>query len=225
MPLPGGNRVALGRRGSYDAADRTLVSAEIAGRIVPDKEGSCGLQFFAYGSLVNLTTISADVQSRRAKAVGWMRQWRDPREVDSGPICGLTISAAGDNAIEGVLLQGNPDFAAELRAREADDLAANIDVTLEDGTIVRAQTYVVPPSRARWADASCPICLSYLDCILQGYLAQFGLQGVRRFIETTEGWHLPLVNDRTAPRYPRPVKLSIEERSALDDCLSRQGLL
>jgi hypothetical protein len=188
-----------------------------------DKESS-GLRLFAYGSLVNLSTIAADVQVHRAAANGWVRQWRDPRSVDTGIICGLTISPRIGMAIDGLLLQGGQTFVDEIRAREADDLATTIRVVLDRGDVVEARTYVVPTVRARWADPNCPICLSYLDCILEGYL-RLGPEAIDRFIETTEGWSLPLMNDRAAPRYPRPVKLSAEEKIAVDECLRKHKLL
>ena len=33
-----------------------------------------------------------------------------------------------------------------------------------------------------------PILLSYLDVVVQGYLAEFGEAGVARFFASTDGW-------------------------------------
>ena len=63
--------------------------------------------------------------------------------------------------------------------------------------------------------------LSYIDVVVQGYLAEFGMTGVRHFFETTEGWHAPILNDRAAPIYLRAQALTEEERQIVDEGLSR----
>ena len=51
-----------------------------------------------------------------------------------------------------------------------------------------------------------PILQSYLDAVLQGFLAEFGKEGARNFLATT-------------PIYPRAVRLSPEEQLFFDDLL------
>ena len=68
-----------------------------------------------------------------------------------------------------------------------------------------------------------PIALSYLDVVVQGYLAEFGEAGVARFFETTDGWDAPVLNDRDAPIYRRHRPSSAKERRLVSDHLSALG--
>ena len=63
--------------------------------------------------------------------------------------------------------------------------------------------------------------LSYIDVVVQGYLAEYGPDGAERFFETTGGWDVPILNDRAAPLYPRHTMLSGSERTFVDAALAR----
>jgi len=52
-----------------------------------------------------------------------------------------------------------------------------------------------------------PLLQSYVDCVLAGFLAVFGWDGVERFMQSTQGWSAPMLADRAAPLYPRAVQL------------------
>ncbi|MFT6224241.1 MAG: hypothetical protein ACJA1F_002090 [Paracoccaceae bacterium] len=65
-----------------------------------------------------------------------------------------------------------------------------------------------------------PILRSYLDVVVQGYLQVFGEQGVVDFFATTRGWQAPVLDDRTAPVYPRHQLLSSSETALVDAHLS-----
>ncbi len=73
-------------------------------------------------------------------------------------------------------------------------------------------------------DAEHPILLSYVDCVLKGYLDQYGERGVSHFIDHTEGWHIPIRDDRENPRYSRAVRLEDRERDLFDQLLRRAGV-
>jgi hypothetical protein len=64
------------------------------------------------------------------------------------------------------------------------------------------------------------ILLSYLDVVVQGFLQEFGPEGVTRFFETTDGWDTPVLTDRAAPRYPRAQKLTAQETALVDQHLA-----
>ena len=64
--------------------------------------------------------------------------------------------------------------------------------------------------------------LSYLDVVVQGYLREFGEQGVQRFFDTTDGWDAPVLNDRADPVYPRHRTLNEQERALVDDMLAER---
>jgi hypothetical protein len=60
------------------------------------------------------------------------------------------------------------------------------------------------------------ILQSYLDAVLQGFLAVHGEAGARRFVEETDGFETVLHLDRQEPLYPRAVRLSEVERLLFD---------
>ena len=62
-----------------------------------------------------------------------------------------------------------------------------------------------------------PILLSYLDTV--------GPEGAARFFETTSGWDAPILDDRSAPRYPRHQRLSPAETTVVDQHLARLGCI
>ena len=80
--------------------------------------------------------------------------------------------------------------------------------------------YAVPETRHHTPPEPHPIVLSYLDVVVQGYLRVYGEAGAHRFFETTEGWGLPVLNDRAAPRYPRHQPLSAAETAFVDTKLA-----
>jgi len=65
-----------------------------------------------------------------------------------------------------------------------------------------------------------PLLQSYVDCVLAGFLAVFGWDGVDRFISTTTGWTAPMLADRAAPLYPRAVTLEQGVEARFDERLA-----
>jgi hypothetical protein len=68
-----------------------------------------------------------------------------------------------------------------------------------------------------------PILLSYLDCVVQGFNTVYGTDGVRDFFRSTSGWDTPILNDRSAPVYPRAQMLSSMETKLTDDHIAMVG--
>ena len=81
------------------------------------------------------------------------------------------------------------------------------------------QVYATRPDISREAGTSHPILLSYLDVVVQGYLQQFGPDGVADFFTTTRGWSTPILDDRSSPIYPRAQRLTSEEQACVDGWL------
>ena len=176
--------------------------------------------FFGYGSLVNRAT-HVYAPAHRARLRGWRRAWRHTGHRD-GPF--LTAIPCPESEIEGLIAAvPGADWAA-LDARESgyDRLALGTGLTVEAVTGIETQIYSVPDHSV--TDGDGPILLSYLDVVLQGYLIEFGPTGVRRFMETTDGWQTPVLDDRAAPRYPRHQRLSAEEIAMVDAELARLGV-
>ncbi len=134
----------------------------------------------------------------------------------------LTVIPDPETTIDGLIaaVPGN-DWAA-LDAREYGYMRHN------SGTAV-AHDVVPTPDIAHYAiplaDTGAAgdhvILLSYLDVVVQGFLREFGSDGVTRFFDTTQGWDTPVLNDRAAPHYPRHQNLLDTETALVDHHLNR----
>jgi len=177
--------------------------------------------FFGYGSLVNRAT-HIYAPAHRARLKGWRRAWRHTGLRD-GPF--LTAIPCPDSEIEG-LVAAVPDadwVALDRREEGYDRLPVGPGLTVEALMGVAPQIYAVPETGAM-TDGG-PILMSYLDVVLQGYLLEFGQGGVRRFMDTTDGWDTPVLNDRTDPRYPRHQRLTEAETALVDAEIARLGVI
>lgn len=169
--------------------------------------------FFGYGSLVNVATHSYP-EPTQATLPGWRRIWRTTTLRETAF---LSVERDPGTQIDGLIARVPNAEWADLDAREA--AYTRIDVTGSLATPHQTAVYRVHPDLV---DDTAPggILLSYLDVVVQGYLHSFGPQGVARFFATTSGWNLPVINDRTAPRYPRHQHLTDSERNLVDQCLT-----
>lgn len=177
--------------------------------------------FFGYGSLVNLRTHSYP-DTRRAELHGWRRTWCHTRLQDEAF---LSVHAAPGAVIRGVTAEVPGRDWAALDLREAGyDRHAVTDRVLHDlADPAEVQVYAVP-DRHRRGEPGAHVLLSYLDVVVQGFLHQYGAEGAAHFFDTTDGWDLRVIDDRTTPRYPRHQILTPAERAEVDSHLSRLGV-
>lgn len=176
--------------------------------------------FFGYGSLVNRRTHRYR-PALRASIGGWRRSWR---ATTLRPAAFLTATPAGpDDRIEGLIapVPGHDWSALDMREAGYDRHPAT-DVTHDNGADLEIAVYAIPGRPGLEAE-NCPILLSYLDVVVQGFAVEFGPEGVARFFESTDNWRLPVADDRAAPLYPRAQTLSEEERALTDLWLDRVG--
>jgi hypothetical protein len=166
-------------------------------------------QFFGYGSLVNLAT-HAYPNAHEFEVAGWARTWTTTR---SRPYAYLTATEKPGTVILGARADVPRGDWTALDAREA----GYARLMLSDGVAIYS---VLATDRV---DAPAPILLSYLDVVIQGYLAMFGAAGAAHFFDTTQGWDRPILNDRPAPIYPRAQILSDAETSCVDQAITRLG--
>jgi hypothetical protein len=167
---------------------------------------------FGYGSLVNRAT-HAYGPARTARISGWRRTWRyTPHR--SGPF--LTALPSPGDAIDGLIaaIPGGDWAALDLREEGYDRLP-----TPESGVMI----YAVPDHGPIDVDGRDPILLSYVDVVFQGYLREFGPVGLDRFVTTTDGWDIPIRDDRACPVYPRHQQLSADETARVDAILRALG--
>jgi len=169
--------------------------------------------FFGYGSLVN-TRTHAYVAPRPATLPGWRRTWTHTRLRD---VAFLSVRPCADSQIDGLIAHvPGADWAA---LDERERAYTRIDVT--DRLRAAQPTALYQVAEEHQTGEVGPILRSYLDVVVQGYLHHFGKDGVARFFASTDGWHMPVEDDRSAPRYPRAQVLTPEETALVDHHLRR----
>jgi hypothetical protein len=174
--------------------------------------------FFGYGSLVN-TSTHAFPEASPARLSGWRRVWR---ETDLRPVVFLSVEPVHGCQIDG-LIAAVPD--GDWHALDAREYAYDRHIVTDQvhtktlANLSSVQVYATRPDISRVAGTNYPILLSYLDVVVQGYLHQFGTDGVADFFATTGGWSAPILDDRSAPIYPRAQSLTSKEQAIVDNWL------
>ncbi|NUB46703.1 gamma-glutamylcyclotransferase [Fertoebacter nigrum] len=164
-------------------------------------------QFFGYGSLVNRATHGY-APALPATLPGWRRAWL---QLPGRPFAILSAEPA-PGQIDGLLAAVPGDDWAALDLREA--LYRRHPVQVAGAS---AHIYAVPDARP--ATAETPILRSYLDAVIQGFLREHGPQGAARFHASTAHW-VRVLDDRSAPLYPRAQRLTARETAAVDALIS-----
>ena len=189
-----------------------------------NKGGFCCMQdafFFGYGSLVNRKThVFHDAHP--ATAVGWRRAWR---ATAARPIAYLTALPHPTGQIEGLIapVPHGSWHALDQREHAYARVPVSDRVTHPLPNRPEIAIYAIPQGTHHAPTVENPILLSYVDVVLQGYLAEFGQDGVARFLASTDGWDAPVLDDRKAPIYPRHQSLVPAERRMVDRALADLG--
>ncbi|MCW2309475.1 gamma-glutamylcyclotransferase family protein [Rhodobium gokarnense] len=184
---------------------------------------------FGYGSLVNQATLPAGTTSMPGTLSGFRRAWRIAGKTPIGHTCGLTAEPEEGSTIRGTLILYPRSELADLDEREwrYDRHDLDLEAFAPDGDAAEVPemriVYRVKPEHERWGDEEHPVIQSYVDCVLRGYFERWGVLGVRHFVETTAGWHIPIRRDRAAPRYRRAVRITAEEEALFDHVLAEAG--
>ena len=172
---------------------------------------------------MNEQTRSAHTLATPTWITGWIRQWKHCADTPFGKICALTVARRENSTIHGVLIQDETDKIAEVDRREIGYRREGVEIQDErvKSSIIGMDTFIYVSTQEynRWGNAEFPIYQSYLDCVLAGYLKLWGRDGAANFIATTEGWYVPILNDRSSPKYPRAVQLSEIDRCVIDELL------
>lgn len=178
--------------------------------------------FFGYGSLVNRRTHDyADPQP--ARLTGWKRLWR---HTDLRPVAYLTVVPDEGCEIDGLMAAVPAEGWAALDQRERayDRVPAGHQVRHGLQRAPEVVVYSIPEGKHGVPDHTCPVLLSYIDVVVQGYFREFGELGARAFFTTTGGWDVPVFDDRSSPIYPRHQALSTTEQGVVDEMLSDLGV-
>ncbi len=178
--------------------------------------------FFGYGSLVNRATHDF-TGARPAQIRGWRRAWR---ATPIRAVSFLTVVPAPGHKLLGLIapVPDNSWDSLDLRERAYDRYPAHHAVIHDLPHKPEIAIYAIPEGKHSPPTPENPILLSYLDVVLQGYLREFGPDGVEHFFDTTDGWEAPVIDDRAAPRYPRAAVLSKSERRTIDAVLEKKDL-
>lgn len=188
--------------------------------------------YFGYGSLVNRATLRTEIVAAiPARLSGYRRVWRSrpaqaPKFGGIGPAV-LTSERDEGAAIDGLLVIDRLENLPDVDEREnlyrrnvitSGDLAfTGAAPDLDFPLFVYERNY--EPEEG--AEPS-PILRSYLDAVMQGFLTEFGQSGLTRFISETDGFDLPVHEDRDEPVYPRPVVLGEGEAELFAAMLARR---
>ncbi|MBL4751184.1 MAG: gamma-glutamylcyclotransferase [Amylibacter sp.] len=179
---------------------------------------SLGTEFFGYGSLVNLATHNY-LNPRKASVQGWRRQWVYSLKRD---VSFLSVSPDPTCSISGLVADVAHIGWEALDKREVGYNRFELDGTaLPKADFSGVQIYSADPDHVDPAAYEKPILLSYIDCVVQGFLEHFGEAGVAAFFDTTAGWERSIKDDRTAPIYPRAQILTDAQTKLVDRHLSK----
>jgi hypothetical protein len=157
--------------------------------------------------------------AQAATLTGWRRVWR---HTNLRKLAYLTVIPDADSTLEGLIaaVPGNDWDALDLREAAYDRLPAAHQVRHTLPHQPEIAVYSIPHDAHLAPSADHPVLLSYIDVVTQGYLREFGPEGAARFFTTTAGWDMPVLDDRTAPIYPRHQRLSRSETAFVDDQLA-----
>jgi len=179
--------------------------------------------FFGYGSLVNRATHDYP-NAHHATASGWRREWRHTHHRQAAF---LTAVPCPNSRIDGLMAQvpNNDWLALDDREYAYQRIAASDDITHTLGAQTDVSIYAIETGDHHTPTQDHPILLSYLGTVVQGYLNEFGQDGVTAFFDTTSGWDAPILDDRHAPIYPRSQNLTRIETGLLESHMQRLSCL
>jgi len=183
--------------------------------------------YFGYGSLVNRQTLRTKFLGvRRASVTGWRRFWL-PRPAPQMAL--LSVRPEDDCPTEGVVVYDHADHLPAVDEREVGyhrRVVMPDRVRIEDAPPFAVPLFIYEARRETpdAADVGSRFLQSYLDAVLQGFLALYGREGVERFVAETEGFETEIVRDRAQPLYPRSVTLSPAEAEFFDALVATRGV-
>lgn len=189
--------------------------------------------YFGYGSLVNRATLRTRyIDAVPARLSGWKRCWR-PRPAGDVSVAGhvssmLSARRHDDHAIDGLLVYDSLENLPEVDQREAkyDRMSVGLDSLTIDVAVPHECPVYIYEAHTNTAphDPGDPILQSYLDAVMQGFMHEFGENGVRGFLHSTDGFERPVRSDRHDPVYARAVDLPAHQRDLFDGLLLEKGV-
>ena len=173
---------------------------------------------FGYGSLVNRDT-HAYPEAHPARLSGWRRIWR---HTTRRQVAFLNVVLDAGSEIAGMMLsvpREEPELAQREYAYGRVIVTDRVSHALPG--LPEVNVFAITEGEVRAPSTDHAILMSYVDMVAGGYFREFGAAGLSEFFETTDGWDAPILNDRTAPRYPRHREQDPEVIERVDEALSR----
>ena len=189
------------------------------------------IEYFGYGSLVNLDSLRTPyLEARRATLRGWQRTWlARPRVADSFAaienLAFLSVIRVPGKNIDGLVITDHASSLKSLDERESlysrvslhtDELELHDEFSHNQESAGAASGQFLYVADACEMTQRPHILRSYLDVVMQGYLFQFGENGLTQFMQTTQNFDCPILEDRSDPLYPRATVLSDSEISLFE---------
>ncbi|WP_297736702.1 hypothetical protein [uncultured Maricaulis sp.] len=186
-----------------------------------------------YGSLLSSysrrTYSGIETPVRPIVATGWRRGWTVRYGDEAATYAGVR-HAAGHH-LHAALVP--TEITPELRHRERGYVFTEVDPAsvypddADDTPLPPGRYWIVVNRSQVRADADHPIPQTYVDTCLSGCLETGGEARARAFIQATELWDSPWIDDRDRanPLYPRRTPLSHDDRARVDALLDGCGVL
>ena len=179
------------------------------------------MYIFGYGSLIN--SSSRQLTGQTGKAIpaivdGLVRYWS---KIDDSYVLSPLIVNQGQGQVNGVLLEVDEVALVEFDCRER----GYHRIELNPDQIEAHQGF--DPSQTIWVyikdeiEAPCnnsPIVQTYVDTVIAGCL-EISESFASHFVQHTQGWQHPMVNDRHQPKYGNLAGVSEHHHSIIDDLL------
>lgn len=184
--------------------------------------------YFGFGSLVNTATLRTDyIETIPVALKGWRRHWQGRPAVDDPEIALLSIHKYDNAQLYGLIVVDSLENLEAVDEREQGYQRVQLshDDFHAQGRDLPANLYVYVANAANEPDSQPPLLQSYLDAVMQGYLNEYGSNGLAHFIETTIGFEREIILDRSQPRYPRAIKLDQTSAELFDNTLRSAGVL
>jgi hypothetical protein len=162
-----------------------------------------------------------------AEVQNWTREWGHCFDTPRGPVCVLTAAERTGGRIQGILIRCDAADLAQIDAREAGydrvELPRRDVLSSVDDLPEKLYIYKSRPAHYRPGDTDFRIWYSYVETVLHGFLSVFKTEGVDAFIRSTDGWTVPVIDDRDNPQYRRsPAKLiSVEDKLYIEQTIRR----
>ncbi|MGR5061470.1 gamma-glutamylcyclotransferase family protein [Photobacterium sp. DNB22_13_2] len=181
------------------------------------------MYIFGYGSLINHASRLLTGQAKEAQPAtvnGLQRYWG---KVDSTYHISPLVAAPGEGVCNGVLVRVDEKALQQFDHREKGYRRIELDPTqLEsfqpiEGHLpvwVYTKTDHEPPCHIQ------PIMQTYVDTVLAGCLS-ISSSFAKTFVDTTQGWHHPLENDRHEPKYGNHAGVRDEHLARIDQLLEQ----